>query len=175
MSIALGEPIERTRMRCRTSAGWRVRSADTRTVAASMPSQSSSASAKRCPNLMRRSCRSGTREGVPHALARVGGPVLAATLRGAKSAAHAVQEHGSHVGSDDQRAHEIIAQAGPGAAIALARGQDPEMRRMVAAVAADRASHTWAGAMTQFLAALDPGPKHDYVRAALNEPTKPNP
>jgi hypothetical protein len=27
--------------------------------------------------------------------------------------------------------------------------------------------------MTQFLAGLDPGPKHDWVRAALDKPTSP--
>jgi hypothetical protein len=98
---------------------------------------------------------------------------LVSTLRGAKTAAHAAHERGSHVGSDEQRAHEIIAQAGPGAAIALARCKDEEMARMVAAVATKHASYSWDGSMTQFLAGLDPGPKHDWVRAALDKPTSP--
>ena len=96
---------------------------------------------------------------------------LVSTLKGAKSAAHAVHERGSHVGSDEKRAHEIIAQAGPGAAIALTRCKDREMGRMVAAGATEHASYSWDGSMTDFLAGLDPGPKDDWVRAALDEPT----
>ena len=45
-------------MRCRTSSGWRVMSADTRTVAPSMLSQSSSALANRSTNVMALTARS---------------------------------------------------------------------------------------------------------------------
>jgi hypothetical protein len=100
---------------------------------------------------------------------------LVSTLKGAKSATHAVHERGSHVGSDEQRAHEIIAQAGPGAAIALGRCKDRELGRVVAAGAAEHASYSWDGSMTDFLAGLDPGPRHDWVRAALDEPNSPKP
>jgi hypothetical protein len=41
------------------------------------------------------------------------------TLKGVKAGAHAARERASHVGSDEQRAHQIIAEAGPNAAIAL--------------------------------------------------------
>lgn len=100
---------------------------------------------------------------------------LVSTLKGAKSTAHAVHERGSHVGSDEQRAHEIIAQAGPDASIALARCKDREIGRTVAAGAAEHAKYCWDGSMTDFLAGLDPGPEHDWVRAALDEPTSPKP
>lgn len=100
---------------------------------------------------------------------------LVSTLKGAKRAAHAVHEHGSRVGSDERRVHEIVAQAGPGAAITLARCKDREMGRMVAAGAAEHASYSWDGSRTDFLAGLDPSPKDDWVRAALDEPISPKP
>ena len=96
---------------------------------------------------------------------------LVSTLKGAKVTAHAAHKRGSHVGSEEQRAHEILAQAGPGAAILLVRCKDSETRKTVAAAAADHASYGWDGSMTDFLAGLDQGPKHDWVRAALDKPT----
>ena len=96
---------------------------------------------------------------------------LVSTLRGAKGTAHAAHIRRSHVGSDEQRAHEILAQAGPDAAILLVRCKDRETGQMVAAGAADRASYSWDGSMQDLLAALDPGTKHDWVRAALDNPT----
>ncbi|MGZ4288396.1 MAG: hypothetical protein ACXVHB_28560 [Solirubrobacteraceae bacterium] len=96
---------------------------------------------------------------------------LVSTLKGARDTAHAAHKRGSHVGSDEQRAHEILAHAGPGAAILLVRGKDRETGKMVAARAADHASYSCDGSMPDFLAGLDPGSKHDWVRAALDEPT----
>jgi hypothetical protein len=96
---------------------------------------------------------------------------VVSTLRGAKGTAHAAHIRRSHVGSDEQRAHEILAQAGPDAAILLVRCKDRETAQRVAAGAADRASYSWDGSMPVFLAALDPGSKHDWVRAALDKPT----
>jgi hypothetical protein len=77
----------------------------------------------------------------------------------------------SHVGSDEQRAHEIIAEAGPTGAIALVRCKDAEMGKAIAAQAADRGRHSWHGSLTRFLASLDPGSKDDWVRSALDEPS----
>jgi hypothetical protein len=91
-------------------------------------------------------------------------------LRGAKRTAHAAHQRGSHVGSDEQRAHEILAQAGPDAALALVRSNDPGMRKTVAAGAAGPANYSWDGSMSVFLAGLDPGTTHDWVRGALNQP-----
>ena len=91
-------------------------------------------------------------------------------FKGAKETAHAAHERGSHVGSDEQRGHEILAQAGPDAAIALVRSNDPGKREMVAASAADQASDCWEGSMPVFLSGLDPGSTHDWVRSALHQP-----
>jgi hypothetical protein len=51
------------------------------------------------------------------------------TLKGVKAGAHAARERASHVGSDEQRAHQIIAEAGPNAAIALVGCKDVEMAK----------------------------------------------
>jgi hypothetical protein len=92
-------------------------------------------------------------------------------LKEIKAGAHAAHKRESHVGSDEQRAHEIIAEAGPNAAIALVRCKDAEMGQAVAAQAADRGRYSWHGSLPKFLAGLDPGSKHDWVRAALDEPS----
>ena len=96
---------------------------------------------------------------------------LLATLKGAKSQAHAAHVREGHVGSDAHQAHKILAEAGPHAAIALVRCKDQETQQMVAAAAADSARRSWDGSLTEFLAALDPGSTHDWVRAALGEPS----
>jgi hypothetical protein len=96
---------------------------------------------------------------------------LVSTLKGAKATTHAAHKRGSHVGSDEQHAHAILAQAGPDAAILLVRCKDRDTQKTVAAGAADHASYSWDGSMTDFLAGLDPGSKHDWVRAALDKPT----
>jgi hypothetical protein len=93
------------------------------------------------------------------------------TLKGAKATAHAAHKKESHVGSDEQRAHEIIAEAGPQAAIALVRCKDAEMGQAVADRAAERGRYSWHGSLAQFLAGLDPGGKDDWVRFALDEPS----
>ena len=67
--------------------------------------------------------------------------------------------------------NEILAQAGPAAAILLVRCKDGDTRQVVAAGAADRTSYSWDGSMPDFLAGLDPGSTHDWVRAALDKPT----
>jgi hypothetical protein len=99
---------------------------------------------------------------------------LLSALRGGESFGHAVRVHEAQVGSDDQAAHAILARAGAHGAAALVCCKDAETRRTVAAVAADRGSESWVGSRTEFLARLDPGGKHDWVRAALGEPSKPD-
>ena len=91
-------------------------------------------------------------------------------LRGAKAQGHAILMYKGHVGSDEQAAHALLAQAGPNAAIVLVSCTDEETRRTVTARAADRAIASWEGSRWQFLADLDPGSEHDWVRAALGEP-----
>jgi hypothetical protein len=99
---------------------------------------------------------------------------LIPTLKGAKSQAHAAHVRKGHVGSDDHQAHKILAEAGPHAAIALVRCEDGETRQMVAAAAADSARDSWDGSLTEFLADLDPGSAHDWVRAAVGESSSTN-
>lgn len=96
---------------------------------------------------------------------------VVAMVKGAKATVHVARKHESHVGSDEQHAHAILAQAGPGAVIALVRCKDQETRKMVDAGAADQASYSWDGSMPDFLASLEPGSEHDWVRAALDQPT----
>lgn len=94
------------------------------------------------------------------------------TLKGAKGGIQAAHVHEGHVGSDAHQAHKILAEAGPDAAIVLVRCEDHETRQMVAAAATDNANRSWNGSLTQFLAALDPGSTHDWVRTALGEPSR---
>jgi hypothetical protein len=42
----------------------------------------------------------------------------------------------------------------------------------VAERAADLGTESWEGSRTEFLAELDPGTKHDWVRTALGEPSR---
>jgi hypothetical protein len=98
---------------------------------------------------------------------------LFSTLKGAKEEARAAHARKGHTGSGEHRAHEILAGAGPHAAIVLVRCQDQQTRQMVAAAAADSAKGSWDGSLTEFLAALDPGSAHDWVRAAVGEPSSP--
>jgi hypothetical protein len=44
-------------------------------------------------------------------------------------------------------------------------------RKGGAAAAVDNAKASWDGPLTEFLAALDPGPAHDWVRKAVGEPS----
>jgi hypothetical protein len=93
------------------------------------------------------------------------------TLEGAKGAVNEVRERDSHVGSDEQAVHALLARVGPDAALVLVCCDDQELRQAVVARAADRASESWDGSRTQFLAGLDPGSQHDWLRAAVEEPS----
>ena len=96
---------------------------------------------------------------------------LFSMFKGTRSEARAAHVRKGHAGSDEHRAHQILPDAGPHAAIVLVRCQDPQTRQMVAAAAADSAEDSWDGSLTEFLAALDPGSAHDWVRAAVGEPS----
>jgi hypothetical protein len=99
---------------------------------------------------------------------------MLSSLRGAKGGIKEVRERGSHVGADEQKVHAILARAGPHAALLLVACDDHEMRQAAVAKAADQGSECWDFSRTEFLADLDPGPKHDWVRAALREPSRTN-
>ena len=100
---------------------------------------------------------------------------MVSSLRGAKGAVHEVHEHGSHVGSDERKAHAILAEVGPRAAIVLISCEDQATREAVVAAANNRAVRSWDGSREEFLAALEPGSEHDWVRAALDEPSTTKP
>jgi hypothetical protein len=93
------------------------------------------------------------------------------TLKGAKGGVEEVRTRGSHVGSDEQAVHAILGRVGPNAALVVVCCDDQEMRRAVVARASDRASESWDGSRTQFLADLDPGSRHDWLRDALEAPS----
>ena len=94
---------------------------------------------------------------------------LFSMAKGARGEVRAAEVRGGHVGSQEHRAHEILAVAGPHAALVLVRCEDPETRQMVAAAAVGQARYSWDGSLAEFLAALDPGSAHDWVRAAVGE------
>jgi hypothetical protein len=96
---------------------------------------------------------------------------LLSSLRGGKGASDEIREHKSHVGSDEQAAHAILARVGPDSALVLVCCDDDEMRQAVVARAAERASESWDGSRAEFLAALDPGSQHDWVRTAIGKPS----
>jgi hypothetical protein len=97
---------------------------------------------------------------------------MVSSLQGAKGAVREVRQRGSHVGTAERRAHEILAQVGPDAAVVLICCDDQATREAVVAAAADRATESWDGSRARFLAGLEPGSQHDWVRAALDEPSK---
>jgi hypothetical protein len=99
---------------------------------------------------------------------------MLSSLRGAKGGIKEIRERGSRVGADEQKAHAILARVGPNGALVLVACDDQQTRQAVVAKAADHASESWDFSRTEFLADLDPGPKHDWVRAALGEPSRTN-
>ncbi|GAB7102625.1 hypothetical protein JCM4814A_09390 [Streptomyces phaeofaciens JCM 4814] len=99
---------------------------------------------------------------------------LFSMLRGAKSGVHAARVRKGHTGSDEHRAHELLAEVGPHGALVLVRCKDHRTRQMVAAAAADSAEGSWDGSLAEFLAALDPSSADDWVRAAVGEPPSTN-
>jgi hypothetical protein len=94
---------------------------------------------------------------------------ILSTLKGAKHGVQEAEARGSHVGSDEKAAHTILARVGPNAALALVCCDDEELRQAVVARAADRASESWDGSRAQFLADLDRGSQHDWLRAAIDQ------
>jgi hypothetical protein len=92
-------------------------------------------------------------------------------LQGKKSASRAGHSREGHVGSDEHAAYAILAEVGPHSAPLLVRCRDESVRDEVGARAADRAVNSWRGSLNNFLAALDPGALHDWVRSALGQPS----
>lgn len=99
---------------------------------------------------------------------------LLSMLKGGRRFGHAVHVHAGHVGSDEEAAHAILARAGAHGELALVSCKNADTQGAVAARAAERGSESWAGSRTEFLADLDPSSKHDWVRSAFGEPSKPD-
>jgi hypothetical protein len=97
---------------------------------------------------------------------------LYATLKGGQKMGHAVHAREAHVGADEHKPHEILASTGSKAAVVLVCCQDRQTRDAVTQRAAERAIRSWDGSRRAFIAALDPGPEHDWVRAALGGPPR---
>ena len=100
---------------------------------------------------------------------------MVSSLQGAKGAAHQVRKRGSHAGTAQHRAQEILAEVGPDAAVVLICCDDQATRQAAIAAATDRASRSWDGSREMFLAGLEPGSGHDWLRAALDEPSSAKP
>ena len=97
---------------------------------------------------------------------------IVAMLRGTKAPVSAARIHEGHVGSDEHLAHEMLAEAGPHSALVLLRCKDEETWEQVRTRTARRAIKNWYGSLKEFLAALDPGSQHDWVRTALGQPSR---
>jgi hypothetical protein len=91
------------------------------------------------------------------------------TLSGVKGGVHEVRERQAHVGSDEQAVHALLGRVGLDAALVLVCCDDIELRQAVVSRAADRASESWNGSHAEFLASLDPGSQHDWLRTAIGE------
>ena len=100
----------------------------------------------------------------------VGFAGILGAFKGVRREVEAGRKRHSHVGFDEQRAHEILSEAGPHAALALIRCEDEEMQQAAAARARERAADSWDGPLQDFLSGLDPSSKHDWVRTALGVP-----
>jgi len=100
---------------------------------------------------------------------------MLSSLQGAKGAAHEVRQRGSHAGTAQPRGQEILAEVGPDAAVVLICCDDQTTRQAAVAAATDRGSRSWDGSRETFLAGLEPGSEHDWVRAALDEPPSAKP
>jgi uncharacterized membrane protein len=96
---------------------------------------------------------------------------MLSTLKGAEGAVHEVRAKDSHVGPDEHAVHALLAKVGPNAALVLVRCDDQELPQAVVSRAAERASESWDGSRGQFLAGLGPGSQHDWLRAAIGEPS----
>src|SRR5271170_5636499 len=93
---------------------------------------------------------------------------ILSTLKGTKRAVREVRQRESGVGADEQAVHAVLAQVGPNAALVLVSCDDQNLRQAVVPRLADRASESWDGSRTRFLAGLDPGSKDDWLRVALD-------
>jgi hypothetical protein len=95
---------------------------------------------------------------------------IISSFKGIRRDLRAHHVHEGHVGSEEHRAHEILAEAGPQAVVVLIRCTDEEIWPHVTKQAGEHSSHNWQGSREKFLAAVAPSSDYDWVRAALNAP-----
>jgi hypothetical protein len=95
---------------------------------------------------------------------------IISSLKGVKRGLRAHQVHEGHVVSEEHRAHEILAEAGPQAVVVLVRCTDQEIWPHVTKQAPAHASYSWHGSREKFLDAVDASSEYDWVRAALAVP-----
>ena len=100
---------------------------------------------------------------------------IGAMVKGSRGGVRETRKRQSHAGTDDPRAHKLLAEAGPHAAVALFRCDNDELRQMVAKQANEQATASWDGSLAEFRAGLDPGHRHDWVRDALAQTGAPKP
>jgi hypothetical protein len=90
-------------------------------------------------------------------------------LRGAKIEGPALLKRAPHVGSNAHKAHAILAQAGPNAAVVMVSCDQRETRQTLAAQAGQHATMIWDGSRAELRSGPEPGSTHYWVRAALGE------
>ncbi len=98
---------------------------------------------------------------------------LFSMFRGGRSGVRAVGERKGHVGSEEHRAHEILADAGPHAAGVLVRCKDQQTRQIVVVAAAAMRKPAGMARSQSFLPAMIPVPlTTGCVRLSASPPAR---
>jgi hypothetical protein len=97
---------------------------------------------------------------------------LFSAAKGVQGGVHATRLHQGRIGSDELQAHELLGVSGPHSALVLVRGKGVEGRQAVVAAEQAQVSRCWDGTLVEFLAGLDPGTAHDWVRTAFGAPPR---
>jgi hypothetical protein len=82
--------------------------------------------------------------------------------------------HAEHMLASLGRGFRTKARKGGATAVVVRGNPDGSLKvteSRVLSAAAGSAERSWDGSVTEFLAALDPGSAHDWVRAAVGEPS----
>ena len=93
---------------------------------------------------------------------------MLSSIKAGEAVGHAGHQRKGHVASDD-RVDELLGLGGAKGTIAMVLCKDQETRRVVTEHASEHAGANWDGSRSEFLAALDPGSKPDWVRSTLGE------
>ena len=114
--------------------------------------------------------------GVGVAVASLAGLMgMMSALKGGRTMVHAARKRTTHVGADEQRLRDILAQAGPRACLMVVRCADPAAVAAIVSLAGAQARDSWHGSRAEFLAGVDPAAGNfDWVLAALDQPVTPS-